>query len=735
MIWNKHREGKVGMGIKNPDLFFFAVLSFLFLVSITIIGIRGEFPLNDDWAYARSVWVWVNEGDFFMEDWPAMTLIMQVLWGGLFCEIFGLSFETLRCSTLVSAYVACGAMYFLAKRFATPLVAMLAGLSIWLNPLVFSLSFTFMTDVHFLAAFLMACLFFTRYLEANRAYDYGLAILFSLVATGIRQPGIFVPLGFGAVLLIRARRPSGIILALLPFALTLAALQGYLVWLYARQPELYRVGGLSNLLRSLPERGLNNISLIGLANLFYVALFAFPLILLVVPSRGWSRKRLKNLALLYAGLLIGVFAFHSRVLPIGNIIYNLGLGPKLLKDSVWGMNVHPATSRTFWKVLDALGLLGTLGMFALLVPFLRSLAGPFRSKSVMPVSFTEKARRFREFLSRPSANTAARTALLIIAFLYLLFTVILLSYFDRYSIPLFATFSLLLLPKGYYPPKKPVLVALTLYGVFFLFDITSTHDYLSWNRVRQSVYSRLTQELGIKPGHIDAGFEINSWMKAGPYNTWDLYGKSWWMVDEEYYVLSFGPYPGFSVWEGHPYPTLLPPGKDSLFVLKKRNVSRFDSDTYPVHCDFEDRTEDEVHFISENREVFFSGGMLQSKVRSRSKEHAIRLSPQDRFGMTHTYLDVSPGESIRISVWRYGPESDAGLVLASETGEEFYLYEPNNVVEKDPTGWSKLQIDAILPASPDGRFDTYVWNREDHAVWFDDLEIQRIRPDATGRVR
>ncbi len=63
----------------------------------TLVDPRGEFSLNDDWAYALPVKTLVERGSIRFTFWQSMTLIAQVLWGALFCLPRGFSFLCCGC--------------------------------------------------------------------------------------------------------------------------------------------------------------------------------------------------------------------------------------------------------------------------------------------------------------------------------------------------------------------------------------------------------------------------------------------------------------------------------------------------------------------------------------------------------------------------------------------------------------------------------------------------------------
>ncbi len=63
----------------------------VFILSEIIVNPSGNFPLNDDWSYSKSVNILHNEGKYNIGDWGAMTLFTNLIWGFLFTKIFGFS--------------------------------------------------------------------------------------------------------------------------------------------------------------------------------------------------------------------------------------------------------------------------------------------------------------------------------------------------------------------------------------------------------------------------------------------------------------------------------------------------------------------------------------------------------------------------------------------------------------------------------------------------------------------
>ena len=88
------------MQVKTPIHLLLISLSYIIL--IVLVNPIGDFPINDDWAYARSVLSLVEDGEFHLLGWGAMTLVSQVVWGALWVKLFGFSFDVLSLRVLNS---------------------------------------------------------------------------------------------------------------------------------------------------------------------------------------------------------------------------------------------------------------------------------------------------------------------------------------------------------------------------------------------------------------------------------------------------------------------------------------------------------------------------------------------------------------------------------------------------------------------------------------------------------
>ncbi len=507
---------------------------------------RGDFPLNDDWQYAYPVQQLVEQGRFEMKGQFAPTIVLQVGWGYLFCQVWGgdFSFTWLRFSTLCLAALA----VFLGCRFAKKVtgrrgVAQLLALSLLLNPLFLNLSFSFMTDVPFLALVLGSLFLFWQYFTEDRPFALAGAIVAAAAAFFVRQPGLLLLPAF-AVLLAAERRAWGRAAVLLISAFVL-----YLSWEQAVKPML----GIANNYVPVGDRYLGALADEPVAffldifrrlvrSAIYLGFFSLPL--LPFLWRSFQQKKLFRPVYLWpllAGNLL-LFFFLIRIgktFPFGgNILYNWGLGPELLADVyTFGLANTPRLPAAVMLVLQFLSQLSASWLLLLLLRGYSSFSAAHRQLIWLLVFFNA--------LYLPLMSIT--------------------SFFDRYLLPCLASLFIALAPL--LRVRRPVLAYLPLL-LMSLFSILATHDYLSWNRARAQAF-RFLQNQGVTIRQMDAGYEYN-----GFYNYRRDYehreDRSYWWVDDDTYCITFGPMPGYQTIARLPHPRWLWLTQDHILVLEKR---------------------------------------------------------------------------------------------------------------------------------------------------------------------
>ena len=534
-----------------------ALLTLFWLAMIVLVDPRGDFPLNDDWACARAVETLAREGVLRIPGWLSMSAVAEILWGWLFRSIFGASFAVLRASTLTLSLAGVLATYgALREGSVRRWVAFAAAAGLAANPIYLVMSCTFMTDVPFCAFAAVALLFFVRCLRRPTTPDLVLGILFATIATLTRQFGLVLPLAFGAAHLIRRPWRTGrLVTAAVPAVVSGGVLLIYQKWLAATAglPLAYRSPGAR--IQMFLSYGAREIVIYTLWSivvlLVYSGLYALPVLPFVrLPRRGALRWALPGW-LAASVVITGYMAKIDWLMPItGNILWESGLGPGTLRDVYIDTLPHlPVLPRSLWFIMTFFAIAGG----GLLIGWTTA-------------SVARSVRRLRRL--RPGAGDRLAVFSILVIVLYAgLF--VLGELFDRYLLFVYPVFAFLLL-RGARPPRSSprLMSALALCLLFALFGVAGTHDYLAWNRARWALLGDLVGTRKIAPSRIDGGFEFNAvHLYRDGYSAPP--GKSWWWVQDDEYVLAFGPMDGYLVESERSYGRWLPPGEGRVLILHR----------------------------------------------------------------------------------------------------------------------------------------------------------------------
>jgi len=549
----------------------------LWIGLIVLINPHGNFPLNDDWAYAKSVWHLVETGQLKMENWPAMTLVAQIYWGALFSWIFGLSFDSLRISTLVSSYVGIYLLFLLVHQMSqSKKLAWFCILILLFNPMYFCLSFTFMTDVYFATFTAITLLFFIRFLQNGKWIDWSLGITFSLVAILCRQFGLFLPMAFCVVFLFvnlkifTHKKISLRIIsqAVLPLVLGLTALFFFQNWMEntGRTPFAYgaQTGRLWSLLQDpmeLPVRFFKNTFIA----LIYLGWFLLPLCI-----RWWTvdKKRLTvdggRWTVLFSVIVFFGLFYFDKAMPLGkNIIQKTGIGPLSLYDTmILDLQVMESIGVWFWWAVTGVGVFGGVLYIYLITNIFIKILIRIKKRNL-------------------NVETSIALFFLLGACIYFL-PIALHGFFDRYLLPL-----LIILPLAifiFYDKKNTnkthsnsksiaylgMYIIAALLAVQIAFSVIVTHDYLSWNRTRWRAIHDLNEVENIPLVDIDGGLEFNGLhFYDAQYQAKDTTGV-WWWTGERDYVLSFSELSDFELIKKYKYRQFISRTQGEILILKRK---------------------------------------------------------------------------------------------------------------------------------------------------------------------
>jgi len=536
-----------------------SVLGPLLVVMVVIlcsVSPVGEFPLNDDWVYTRTVQELVEHHRYASHPFGSALALAQIFWGALFCTVFGFSFTVLRFSTLALALVA---MWALARS------AIECGLSRWTallcsavllcNPIALNLAYTFMTDVPLLAPLTLAGLFYLRALRTRRVADVVWGSVFAVVASSIKQSGMLIAGAYALTELglwcmcRRPVRPAHMAAFLAPWAvgLVLFFLMPGLGETRPWPPDVPRPSLFDAF------KGMRWYTSVGL---IYIGMFMFPLTCgklfqLVRRKDSWTRSQWTVLPWFCILILFGTVRFQGtgflwvRSMPmLPNVLYDLGTGPLTLRDTLL-MKLpggNPVTIGNWWWIVTLL-CIGSAAIVCTEVfpPLIKRLFGRHNVGS----KESEGERDEYEFAQG--------------LFLFLWgFSVIAAPYhflvtspFDRYLLPALPPFAILC-ARGLQSDglRGARVTAWTACALVLLFSLACVQDYMSWNRARWQGIDYLQTELKVPPTRIDGGFEFNGMYtsdefrkRTGATSFYEWGPLGFWVLDDTYSI-SFQPRPG-----------------------------------------------------------------------------------------------------------------------------------------------------------------------------------------------
>jgi uncharacterized membrane protein len=142
-------------------------------------------------------------------------------------------------------------------------------------------------------------------------------------------------------------------------------------------------------------------------------------------------------------------------------------------------------------------------------------------------------------------------------------------------------------------------------------------------------------------------------------------------------------------------------------------------ETKTITCDGERRVEGNL-FASNLPDKFFENANTQSKEQARSGSYSAKVNAQNMFTLTYRLHDCESGDQLVVDVWRLGK---AGRIALVNDANHYYV-ETLESVEKDSTGWERLELRYTVPKDLTGDVVTiYLFNSEQDATYFDDMEI------------
>ncbi len=488
---------------------YILILIGLFLLQFLIVSPVGEFPLNDDWVHAEMVHHWAETGSFRLNPYTGPMLHLLIAFGTGLVKIFGFSFFILRLSTLVFTLGIMILFYLLLHHLTKKsLLSFLVTLTLWLNPIVYNLSFTFMTDIPALFFLIAGIYVGVVAFEKNDSHYVFLAAVLSVTGFFIRQTNILLLPAIGLPILFYKQYrswPNFIALAVPSFVWTI-------VYFYFRQKNLLPGGQSLHIITNKSEL-LRHAFWWLYYTIMYVGLFTLPI---TIGIKKINKKTLCFIALL---LCIAAAVYYSRqeYFPyVSNMVNRFGLGP--LNDVLQGTYV-PLFRTRIWLVVTALAAIGSGLLFATL----------------------KKSKPDYVFLW--------------LFVLFFMIPILVFTSFDRYFLPLAATFLIVITaslsetPLRYYP-------GFIVLGIMAFYSMSQTQFYMEWNKTRWELAERAVKGYDLKTNQVEAGYEWDGWHEywnaqsnrahRGPI------GSPWWnksLIPNNTleYIVSASPLPGYAI--------------------------------------------------------------------------------------------------------------------------------------------------------------------------------------------
>jgi hypothetical protein len=486
-----------------PALFCALAVLFCELVSrpYTAIGIA------DDGPYILMAHHLATTGHFVFNGWAAPMLGWQLYLGAAFIKLFGFSFTTVRCSTLLVAMVLAFVLQrILVRSSISERNATLGTLALVLSPLYLMLSVTFMTDITGLFGIVLCLYGCIRALQAATSRTTVAWLCFAVATNALcgssRQIAwlgvlIMVP---STLWLLRARRR-------VLFAGSAATLTG-VVFIFACMHWLNRQPYL------IPERMFVHSPPVvhALATIAYLYL-DIPFLLLPLAALfllDLRRNRPVVLALILASSIVYLLLiFHWRYLHPNLLLeptmrdwvnpYGTFEGNRLIGDPPLFLN------RAAQAVITLVCAGGPIGLIASLRPLRRKVNSEVNSEvssetgSLAPSTYIS----WKQLLVLLLPFTLAYTLLLFprAAFIVL---------YDRYALALLVVAVLCLM--RYYQQRiqtQTPFSALVLVAIVAICGVAMTHNTFALYRARTAIAAEL-HAAGVPDTHIDNGWEDNS---------------------------------------------------------------------------------------------------------------------------------------------------------------------------------------------------------------------------------
>jgi hypothetical protein len=500
--------------------------------TVWLIQPWGQFPLNDDWVYAKNVLSSLSEGTFTIRFSQYAWAIPQMFLGLWLAPDAHHPFATLRSIGIVSTILAAPLTAWIAAR-AVPLqhrfLFWVGTVSTLFFAPYFQPGFSFMTDLPAFLLTLLSLYTLALYLERRTLFFLSLAIAANAVAVSQRQLALLIPLSMGLYACRNfsfhswSKALKSLLLETYPLLLFVVPMLVIQVWWSRVSPLGFPTVNFS------PNPGVLVRFFRHLTFLGWTALpfFAFST---VVLSAGEHKVFRRAVGVFAVGGALHLLNSYLRGQPylmpfFNNVLTDAGFLPMML-----GMNADGVIFPIWFRI--GLTFLGMAGAIRILHGF--------------------------SLIWTDSQKSALAQVLLASSLLYTVFICFRVDNFDRYAIPILPL-SLLCLMRSCdvgLISKKRKTVAVLLAAPYILFTIALTYDYFRWNEARWAAIAK-AETLGAAPEKINAGHEYSEWSETK---------TNWGTVSGFDYIVTFSELPGLTTVAQFPYRSVWKRSGTSIYL-------------------------------------------------------------------------------------------------------------------------------------------------------------------------
>lgn len=570
----------------------------LLFVILLLVRPFGDYPVNDDWQYARAAKILAATHQLIIDTPVAPSLVGQLYVAAAVIRIIGFSHTLLRMMTLFLAVICWLSIdKILQLSGVSRYVRRCAGLLLVSNALFLHLSLSFMTEFWGYAPALLGAalwLFERRRAEATQApaaLRLGPAIAVALIIGSSFWVRQFCILSFPALLLatvgcllgnrqwsrLRATLPT-LSVAMLAF---LAVTYAYFRWAQATGNQ--RSAFADPLARLVSIRA--SSWQLGWGIFWaYMALFLTPLAMVGFRGDVRPRARMVVCGVLWVSMAAAAWKLRTMdVLPtsmrgflhgqfpyLSNVIHDAGVGPITLPDVFFGNLPRPSFPKHIWWAVEGALFVGAWFVAAALArtPGLIRASG-LRGESVL---FGLLFAASSLILTVQAYQESVFDRYLLAPFIGLLIVVAIAA--EPEPTPDDAA------PKNPPPRWRGRLAFPLALAPLLWFSVAGVHDYFRWNDARWALVRALLHR-GVSPTIIQGGYEVNGWLNYDARR----YGQPasgcvglcrcavWWpewSCTDDSYQISMNPLPGYQPVAQTSLTYWLVPARGRLLASRRR---------------------------------------------------------------------------------------------------------------------------------------------------------------------